>query len=51
MVTLAMIRQAFMEESMTQTWVGEWKSPNSLSETGEEQSHEHADNFLSHQGD
>jgi hypothetical protein len=28
--TLAIIRQAFREESMSCTWVFEWKSPNSL---------------------
>jgi hypothetical protein len=30
METLIIIRQAFGEESMSSTWMFEWKSPNSL---------------------
>jgi hypothetical protein len=47
--TLAMIRQAFGEGSLSLTRVSEWKSPNSSrlnGETGEEQSQNHAHNFL-----
>jgi hypothetical protein len=45
-----MIREMFGEESMSYTWVFEWKSPNSPSqkkgEAGEEQIQEHAHHFF-----
>jgi hypothetical protein len=52
--TLAVIRQAFGEESMSRTWVFEWRArfrAGRIGETGEKQSQEHAHHFLLHQVD
>jgi hypothetical protein len=50
METLAMIRQMFLEESMSCTLVFELKSPNSprtkKGQTGEKPSQDHAHRFL-----
>jgi hypothetical protein len=51
--TLAMIRQAFGEESMSRTWVFEWRSRSRAGrkgETGEKQSQEHAHHFFTWRG-
>jgi hypothetical protein len=45
-VTLAIIKQAFGEESMSPTWVFEWHAQFKAGETGDEQSQEHGQHFL-----